>query len=121
MSNSRVVERFINYVKTPSESGHEREFCLLIAAVSYLALNGMQIGKYRLKPVGEAILASLNDPTLEMLDIEIVADWYGIAINKDNVELQQKIDAAITELEAEGFFTELNKKYFGGEEEAAAE
>jgi len=32
MSNSRVVERFINYVKTPSESGHEREFCLLIAA-----------------------------------------------------------------------------------------
>ena len=73
------------------------------------------------KPVGEAILASLNDASLEMLDIEIVADWYGIAINKDNVELQQKIDAAITELEAEGFFTELNKKYFGGEEEAAAE
>ena len=71
------------------------------------------------KPVGEAILASLNDPTLEMLDIEIVADWYGIAINKDNVELQQKIDAAITELEAEGFFTQLAQKYFGGE--AAAE
>ena len=73
------------------------------------------------KPVGEAILASLNDASLEMLDIEIVADWYGIAINKDNVELQQKIDAAITELEAEGFFTELAQKYFGGTEEAAAE
>ena len=73
------------------------------------------------KPVGEAILASLNDASLEMLDIEIVADWYGIAINKNNVELQQKIDAAITELEAEGFFTELAQKYFGGTEEAAAE
>ena len=73
------------------------------------------------KPVGEAILASLNDASLEMRDIESGADWYGIAINKDNVELQQKIDAAITELEAEGFFTELAQKYFGGTEEAAAE
>ena len=34
--------------------------CLLIAAVSYLALNGMQIGKYRLKPVGEAISLGLD-------------------------------------------------------------
>lgn len=73
------------------------------------------------KPVGEAILASLNDPTLQILDIEIVADWYGIAINKNNTELQQKIDAAITELQQEGFFEELAVKYFGGEEEAAAE
>jgi len=73
------------------------------------------------KPVGEAILASLNDPSLEMLDIEIVADWYGIAINKDNAELQQKIDAAITELQAEGFFEQLAVKYFGGEAAEAAE
>ena len=73
------------------------------------------------KPVGEAIMASLNDPSLEMLDIEIVADWYGIAINKDNTELQQKIDAAIAELQQEGFFEQLAVKYFGGTEEAAAE
>ncbi len=73
------------------------------------------------KPVGEAILASLNDPSLVMLDIEIVADWYGIAVNKDNTELLAKIDAAIAELEQEGFFEELAVKYFSGSEEAAAE
>ncbi len=71
------------------------------------------------EPVGLAILASLNDPTLEILDIEILADWYGIAINKDNAELQQKIDAAITELQNEGYFDQLAQKYFGGSEEAA--
>lgn len=71
------------------------------------------------KPVGEAILAQLNDPSLVMLDLEIVADWYGIAINKNDVELQQKIDAAITELQNEGFFEELAVKYFGGGEAAA--
>jgi len=64
------------------------------------------------KPVGQAIMASLNDPSLEMLDIEIVADWYGIAVNKNNTELLEKINAAIAELEAEGFFEQLAVKYF---------
>ncbi|MBR2924610.1 MAG: basic amino acid ABC transporter substrate-binding protein [Clostridia bacterium] len=74
------------------------------------------------KPVGQAIMASLNDPTLAMVDMGLQADWYGIAVNKDNVELLDKINAALVELEAEGFFDELAVKYFGGEtEEAAAE
>ncbi|MBE5801624.1 MAG: basic amino acid ABC transporter substrate-binding protein [Clostridiales bacterium] len=70
------------------------------------------------KPVGQAIMASLNDPTLVMVDMGLQADWYGIAVNKDNPELLEKINTALAELEAEGFFDELAVKYFGGEEAA---
>ena len=74
------------------------------------------------KPVGQAIMASLNDSTLAMVDMGLQADWYGIAVNKDNVELLDKINAALVELEAEGYFDELAVKYFGGDaEEAPAE
>ena len=73
------------------------------------------------KPVGQAILASLNDPSLVMVDMGLQADWYGIEVNKNNPELLAKINAALVELEAEGFFDTLAVKYFGGasEEEAA--
>lgn len=74
------------------------------------------------KPVGQAILASLNDPSLVMVDMGLQADWYGIEVNKANTELLEKINAALAELEEEGFMEELAVKYFGGEtEEAAAE
>ena len=75
------------------------------------------------RPVGIEILANLNDPSLVMLDIEIVSDYYGIAVNKDNTELLQKINDAIAELQKEGFFDELDLKYFGatGISVAAAE
>ena len=71
------------------------------------------------RPVGVEILANLNDPSLTMLDIEIVADYYGIAVNKDNTELLQKINDAIAELQQEGFFQELDLKYFGATADAA--
>lgn len=64
------------------------------------------------RPVGVEILASLNDPSLTMLDVEIVADYYGIAVNKNNTELLQKINDAIAALQQEGFFDELDMKYF---------
>lgn len=64
------------------------------------------------RPVGVEILANLNDPSLTMLDIEIVADYYGIAVNKSNTELLQKINDAIAALQQEGFFDELDMKYF---------
>ena len=64
------------------------------------------------RPVGIEILANLNDPSLIMLDIEIVSDYYGIAVNKNNTELLQKINDAIAALQQEGFFDELDMKYF---------
>ena len=63
------------------------------------------------KPVGMAILASLNDDTLEIVDMGLQADWYGIEVNKDNPELLEKIDKAIDELKAEGFFDALEEKH----------
>lgn len=71
------------------------------------------------KPVGQAILASLNDPSLVMVDMGLQADWYGIEVNKQNPELLEKINAALAELEAEGFFDTLAVKYFSSSEEAA--
>ena len=73
------------------------------------------------KPVGQAILASLNDPSLVIVDMGLEADWYGIEVNKQNPELLEKINQALAELEEEGFFEELAVKYFSGEEEAAEE
>lgn len=68
-------------------------------------------------PVGQAILASLNDPTLVIADIDLgAADWYGIAVNKDNTELLDKINGALAELKAEGFMEELAAKYYGAAE-----
>ena len=63
------------------------------------------------KPVGMAILASLNDDSLEIVDMGLQADWYGIEVNKDNPELLEKIDKAIDELKAEGFFDALEEKH----------
>ena len=62
--------------------------------------------------MGLAILASLKDENLEIVDMGLQADWYGIEVNKDNPELLEKINAALAELEAEGFYEELAVKYF---------
>ncbi|MBQ4640772.1 MAG: transporter substrate-binding domain-containing protein [Clostridia bacterium] len=65
------------------------------------------------KPVGQAILASLKDDTLQMVDMGLQADWYGIEVNKQNPELLKKINDALAELEKEGYMDELAVKYFG--------
>ena len=64
------------------------------------------------KPVGIAILNELKDDALEIVDMGLQADWYGIEVNKENPELLEKINAALKELEAEGFCKTLEDKYF---------
>ncbi len=71
------------------------------------------------KPVGMALLAGLGDDSLVIVDMGLQADWYGIEVNKENPELLEKINNALKELEAEGFYEELAVKYFSSEEEAA--
>ena len=66
-------------------------------------------------------MASLNDPELIMVDMGLQADWYGIEVNKNNVELLDKFNVALDELEAEGFMDQLALKYFGGGAEEAAD
>lgn len=63
------------------------------------------------QPVGLAILSSLADESLVIVDMGLQADWYGIEVNKSNPDLLAKIDAALAELVAEGFMDELNAKY----------
>ena len=41
------------------------------------------------------------------------AEYYGIAVSKDNTELLDKINAALADMTAGGFFDELNEKYAG--------
>ncbi len=64
-------------------------------------------------PVGQAILASLSDASLAITDIDLgAADWYGIAVNKSNTELLDKINQALKELKEEGVLDQLAAKYF---------
>lgn len=64
-------------------------------------------------PVGQAILASLGDASLAITDIDLgAADWYGIAVNKSNTELLEKINQALKELKEEGVLDQLAAKYF---------
>lgn len=71
------------------------------------------------KPVGMALLAGLGDDSLVIVDMGLQSEWYGIEVNKENPELLEKINNALKELEAEGFYEELAVKYYSGEEEAA--
>ena len=48
---------------------------------------------------------------LKILDTEYVTEEYAAVINKENTELLEKIDKAIDELKAEGFFDALEEKH----------
>ena len=54
---------------------------------------------------------------LKILDMSVYDDAYAFAIGEGNTALKAWIDEALTELKEEGFFEELNSKWFGSEEE----
>lgn len=54
---------------------------------------------------------------LKILDMSVYDDAYAFAIGEGNTSLKAWIDEALTELKEEGFFEELNSKWFGSEEE----
>lgn len=54
-------------------------------------------------------LVVLEDPFGDASDIE----YYGIAVSKDNTDLLDKINGALADMKADGFFDELNQKYAG--------
>lgn len=62
--------------------------------------------------VAEAYAAANDLVVLEdTFGTEEDKEYYGIAVAKENTELLDKINAALAEMEAEGFFDELNAKY----------
>ncbi len=57
-----------------------------------------------------------NNPGLKILDTEYITEDYAIAINKDDTELLEKIDAALGELIADGTVKGIVEKYIPTEE-----
>ena len=54
---------------------------------------------------------------LKILDMSVYDDAYAFAIGEGNTALKAWIDEVLTELKEDGFFEELNSKWFGSEEE----
>jgi len=64
-------------------------------------------------PVAEAYLEA--NPAAPLQTVGAVADneYYGIAINKKNVELLEKINGALLQLQEDGTYDLLFQKWFG--------
>ena len=64
--------------------------------------------------VAEAFAAA-NDLVVleETFGTEEDTEYYGIAIAKENTELLDKVNTALADMKEDGFFDELNAKYFG--------
>lgn len=54
---------------------------------------------------------------LKILDMSVYDDAYAFAIGEGNTAFKAWIDEVLTELKEDGFFEELNSKWFGSEEE----
>ena len=54
---------------------------------------------------------------LKILDMSVYDDAYAFAIGEGNTAFKAWIDEVLTELKEEGFFEELNSKWFSSEEE----
>lgn len=54
---------------------------------------------------------------LKILDMSVYDDAYAFAIGEGNTSFKAWIDEVLTELKEDGFFEELNSKWFGSEEE----
>ena len=55
--------------------------------------------------------ANANADVAKVIDIPLTVEEYGIAIDKTNPELKEKIDAALAELVADGTVAKLLEKY----------
>lgn len=60
--------------------------------------------------------SSSKDVQLKILDTEYVTEDYAIAIAKENTELLEKVDQALTELKADGTLDAIISKYISGTE-----
>ena len=81
------------------------------ATLVFAAVSGATDGSVGMvdKEVAKKYCAENND--VKYIDIPLVYEEYGIAINKSNTELKTKIDTALSELKADGTIDNLLKKY----------
>jgi polar amino acid transport system substrate-binding protein len=55
--------------------------------------------------------ASANADVAKVIDVALTVEEYGIAIDKNNAELKEKVDAALAELVKDGTVDKLLEKY----------
>lgn len=55
--------------------------------------------------------ANANSADVKVIDVALTVEEYGLAVNKDNTELLEKLNTALAELKAEGKIDELLQKY----------
>ncbi len=70
-------------------------------------------------PVAQSLLASLNNPDLKILDnIPFEDEFFGIAVNKNETELLDAVNATLVRINSDGTMDAILAKYFGKEQEA---
>ncbi len=66
------------------------------------------------RPVNDYYITKSGDTGVKGLPDLLTAEDYGIAVNKDNKELQQKINEALKKLKESGEYKRIYDKWFGG-------
>ena len=65
------------------------------------------------RPVNDYYINQAQATCVKTLADRLSADDYGIAMAKDNTELQQKINAALKKLHDNGEYDKIYQKWFG--------
>jgi polar amino acid transport system substrate-binding protein len=65
------------------------------------------------RPVNDYFITKNAAQGVKVLDEKLTAEDYGIAINKDNAELQKEINAAFKKLKENGEYDKIFAKWFG--------
>ena len=65
------------------------------------------------RPVNDYYIAKSGEQDVRVVNELLTSEDYGIAMAKDNQELQKKVDAALKKLKESGKYDEIYKKWFG--------
>ena len=65
------------------------------------------------RPVNDYYIVKNGAQGVKALDERLTAEDYGIAVGKDNKELQEKINAALKKIKENGEYDKIYAKWFG--------
>ena len=66
------------------------------------------------RPVNDYYITKSGATGVKGLQDLLTAEDYGIAMNKDNKELQEKVNGALKKLKENGEYQKIYDKWFGG-------
>ena len=67
------------------------------------------------RPVNDYYITKSGETGVKALEEKLTAEDYGIALAKDNTELQSKINEALKKLKENGEYDKIYAKWFGGQ------